>query len=124
MSRSDVRFAVGPSTSPKAAIIVFAIVGMGFAFMGDSLSDLTRSGIMFNIALLSFAAGGVVWLLDSWMPWLARWFTAVALVLLSVLTNTWLRAPGTLSLMVVPVVLVVALCREGVLCLMMQSGWV
>ena len=95
--------------SHKLVILSFAIVGQVFIVVGDSLPDPLDATRFLDCALLLCAVSAIAWLLDSWKPWLGRWFTVIVSVIMVHLGHSWLGVPGSLALITIPIVLASAL---------------
>jgi len=62
-----------------------------------------------TIGLLLGAVAGLAWLVGRWNSLAGRWMVVVALASLAVLLHLWRVAPGTLTLIAIPIALAAAL---------------
>jgi len=109
MSKSSPGFEAELRISPKPVIAMLTVLGLVFVFVSNTQSDPSDQLKVLLLAVLFYAVATTAWLLDSWKPWVGRWFTIIALVTIVHLGNIWLDVPGFLTLMVIPSTLAAAL---------------
>jgi len=103
MSRSGPGFESELRISSKLGIAVLVGVGVVLALTSECWSDPSGRTKALLLAFVFYVASALVWLLDSRVIWMSRWFTVVALVILIHLGNAWLDIPGVLTLVVIPI---------------------
>ena len=95
--------------SSKLAIALLAASGLAFLFFGEAQSDPVLQLRALSLEALFYVAAASAWRLETWRPLAGRWFAILALVVLVLVTNSWIAFPGLLTLLVVPAALAVPL---------------
>ena len=95
--------------SPKLVAVLLLALAVVVFFVAEHQSEISRYSALSNVALLLAALSAGILILDSWKPWIARWFAAVGLAATICVANSWLRVPGFVTLLVVPSALAAAL---------------
>jgi len=106
MSASSVGFESELRIPTKSVITVLAAFGLVFQVMGSILYDPLK---VLDFALLIQVLSAATWVLDNWKPWVGRWITIIALIIVIQLIDSGLDVPGTQALMAIPTALAAAL---------------
>ena len=114
--RSEIRISSHWVTGALLAlgVILFAV--------SQHLSELPNRLVGQDLALLLVVSSIVSWLLALWKPLAGRWAVLAALLLVATLSSTWLRTPGPLALLTVPVLLAAALIGLPAMALVATAG--
>ncbi len=105
MSKSGPSFEAELHISLKPVIAMLVASGLVCVFVSDTQSYPSERFKVLLFALLFYALSASTWLLDSWKPWIGRWFTIIGLVTMVQLGNSWLGIPEILTMMVIPTAL-------------------
>jgi signal transduction histidine kinase/CheY-like chemotaxis protein len=95
--------------SPKLVLSILVALGTVLVVVGELESDASAQSDLSDLALLIYALSVVAWWLGSCKPWVGRWSTVLALVLLVCLGYNWLQIQDILALMVIPTALAAAM---------------
>jgi signal transduction histidine kinase/CheY-like chemotaxis protein len=106
---NDYRVEAELRISPKLVAVPLIALAVVMVVVAEHQSKISQYSALSNVALLLAALSAGTLMLDSWKPWIARWFAAMGLAAIIYAGNSWLRVPGFLTLLVVPPALAAAL---------------
>lgn len=94
----------------KRVILAFLLIGLLLSFIGNTDNAGIRWSSIYLVTAFYLTAA-IAWWLEGWRPYLARWFSLLALIFILFLGNYALQLSGLAFLTVLPVILAAGLLR-------------
>jgi signal transduction histidine kinase/CheY-like chemotaxis protein len=100
-----------PDVRLPLTAVIFAQVGLGVVLalmVGFNLNDRLL-WVLPMLALFFYLGALATWGIDTWQPWLSRWFPILTLAVVIISASLWLERLEVLTLLSVPISLAAAL---------------
>ena len=94
----------------RRVILTFLFAGLMLSFVGNSENAGIRWSSIYLVTAFYLTAA-IAWWLDGWQPYLARWFSVIAVIAIVFLGSMALQLPGLAFLSALPVILAAGLIR-------------